>query len=65
MGMKDSEAFGVMVIDPSPEPPVKRPLAGDSEDGRGLHIVEALSASWGWTPRDTGKAVYAAFRKGA
>ena len=26
---------------------------------RGLHIVQALSALWGWAPQKTGKAVYA------
>ena len=27
--------------------------------GRGLQIVAALSARWGWRPLDTGKAVFA------
>ena len=30
-----------------------------SERGRGLQIVEALSAHWGWHPEDGGKAVFA------
>jgi len=55
----------VMVGDLSPVPPVKRPLDADAADGRGLHIVEALSARWGWLPRDTGKVVYAVFTTGA
>lgn len=49
----------VMVTDPSPLPPVKRNPPGDTEHGRGLHIVEALSARWGWQPAPPGKAVYA------
>ena len=34
-----------------------------TEHGRGLHVVEALSARWGWTPYEPGKAVYAIFTK--
>jgi anti-sigma regulatory factor (Ser/Thr protein kinase) len=53
--------LAVVVGDLSPDPPVKRPLDGDAADGRGLHIVEALSARWGWLPQAPGKAVYAVF----
>jgi two-component sensor histidine kinase len=51
----------VVVTDSSPRPPVKLDLAEDAQHGRGLHVVEALSARWGWTPRDPGKAVFAVF----
>jgi anti-sigma regulatory factor (Ser/Thr protein kinase) len=54
-----SRALGIVVTDPSPLPPVKRAPCKDTEHGRGLQIVEALSARWGWQPRDPGKAVYA------
>jgi anti-sigma regulatory factor (Ser/Thr protein kinase) len=53
-----------MVTDPGAEPPVMveqpDPLA---EEGRGLHVVDALSATWGWT-RLGGcrKAVWATLR---
>jgi anti-sigma regulatory factor (Ser/Thr protein kinase) len=57
--LEASSALGIVVTDPSPLPPVKRDPAKDREHGRGLHIVEALSARWGWQPRDPGKAVYA------
>jgi anti-sigma regulatory factor (Ser/Thr protein kinase) len=57
--MERSMALGIVVTDPSPLPPVKRAPTKDAEHGRGLHIVEALSARWGWQPRDPGKAVYA------
>ena len=40
-------------------PPVKGNPVGDAEHGRGLLVVEALSARWGWTPRNPGKAVFA------
>lgn len=59
MHMVDSGAVAVIVTDPSPYPPVKRNPSEDTERGRGLNIVEALSASWGWRLQDPGKAVYA------
>ena len=59
MHIADSGAVAVIVTDPSPHPPVKRDLSEVTEHGRGLNIVEALSASWGWRPQDPGKAVYA------
>ena len=61
----DSSAVMVIVTDASPDPPVMRAPAGDFEHGRGLQVVQALSASWGWTPHDPGKAVYAIFTKEA
>ena len=59
MHMAASGTVAVVVTDPSPYPPVKRVLFEDTEHGRGLNIVEALSANWGWRPQDPGKAVYA------
>jgi len=59
MHMADSRAVAVIVTDSSPHPPVKRDLSEATEHGRGLNIVETLSASWGWRPQDSGKAVYA------
>ena len=49
MRLEGSGAVAVVVTDPCPLPPVKRDPAEDAEHGRGLHIVEALSARWGWT----------------
>jgi anti-sigma regulatory factor (Ser/Thr protein kinase) len=57
--LEGSAAVAIVVTDSSPLPPVKRDPAGDSECGRGLHIVAALSARWGWRPQGTGKAVFA------
>jgi hypothetical protein len=48
-----------VVTDPSPDPPVKRDATAASESGRGLWLVEALSAYWSWNPEPGGKAVYA------
>lgn len=53
------EAITVAVTDSSPYPPVKREAPADSEQGRGLQIIEALSPNWGWTAEDGGKTVFA------
>jgi anti-sigma regulatory factor (Ser/Thr protein kinase) len=63
--MADSGAIAVIVTDPSPHAPVERDPSQDNERGRGLSIVEALSASWGWRPQDSGKAVYAILARDA
>ena len=63
--MDDSGAVVVIVTDASPDPPVLRTPDGDCEHWRGLHVVQALSTSWGWTPHHPGKAVYAIFTKEA
>jgi anti-sigma regulatory factor (Ser/Thr protein kinase) len=49
------------VTDPGADPPVLTQPDPFAEAGRGLHVVEALSATWGWT-RLSGrrKAVWAA-----
>jgi anti-sigma regulatory factor (Ser/Thr protein kinase) len=60
--LKDS-AVAIIVTDSSPLPPVTHELLADAECGRGLHIVAALSARWGWHPHDSGKAVYAILSK--
>lgn len=52
-------AVTVAVTDSSPQGPVRRDTPADSECGRGLQIVEALSAHWGWHPEDGGKAIFA------
>jgi anti-sigma regulatory factor (Ser/Thr protein kinase) len=59
MHLAGSGAVAVIVTDSSPDPPVKHDPAEDTDHGRGLNIVEALTASWGWMPEDLGKSVYA------
>jgi anti-sigma regulatory factor (Ser/Thr protein kinase) len=61
--LDSSGAVMVVVTDPCPLPPVKRHPAAGAERGRGLLVVEALSARWGWRPRDPGKAVFAIFTR--
>lgn len=53
------DAVAVVVTDPLPVPPVIRRAGPANEHGRGLRIVEALSAHWSWNREDDGKAVYA------
>lgn len=52
-------AVTVAVSDSSPQVPARRATPAGSEQGRGLQIVEALSARWGWWYEDGGKAVFA------
>jgi hypothetical protein len=40
-----------------------RETLADSEQGRGLRIVEALSAHWGWYPEEGGKAIFVVLAK--
>jgi anti-sigma regulatory factor (Ser/Thr protein kinase) len=57
--LEGARAIAIIVTDRCPLPPVKPQLAADTEHGRGLHVVDALSARWGWRPRHPGKAVFA------
>jgi anti-sigma regulatory factor (Ser/Thr protein kinase) len=57
----------VAVWDASPEPPVPGAAEDDDENGRGLLIVQALSARWDWkqSPGRGGKVVRALIRPDA
>src|SRR5215212_1201334 len=46
------------VEDTSPEPPQIRPSSPLATGGRGLVLVDALAADWGWDVRDGGKSVW-------
>jgi anti-sigma regulatory factor (Ser/Thr protein kinase) len=52
-------AVTVAVSDSSPHGPIRCDMPAGSEQGRGLQLVEALSAHWGWRQEDSGKAVFA------
>jgi anti-sigma regulatory factor (Ser/Thr protein kinase) len=52
-------AVAVIVSDSSREGPIRREPSATSERGRGLHILEALSAHWGWHPEPGGKVIFA------
>ncbi len=49
------------VSDPSSLGPVAREADFVAESGRGLHLVESFSRSWGWHPLGSGKVVWAMF----
>lgn len=57
--MRNPEGVTVTVSDSSPASPAIPEAAADSEQGRGLRIVQALSAHWGWRPQGGGKAIFA------
>jgi len=63
--IRNPDAVTVVVSDSSPEGPAVRETPAGSERGRGLRIVEALSAHWGWYPEEGGKAIFAVLAKGA
>lgn len=49
-----------MVTDRSPSPPVLGSVDQDAESGRGLQVVQAVAAAWGWMMLSaTSKAVWA------
>ncbi|WP_234443644.1 ATP-binding protein [Streptomyces sp. NRRL B-24484] len=50
------------VSDPSSHGPVAREADFVAESGRGLHLVDSFSSSWGWHPlAGAGKVVWALF----
>ena len=63
--IRNPDAVTVVVTDSSPAGPVMREPTPGSERGRGLLVVEELSACWGWNLEDGGKAVYAVLTKKA
>ena len=58
-------AVTVTASDSSPQGPTRRDTLPGSEQGRGLQIVEALSAHWGWCQESGGKAVFAVLAREA
>jgi two-component sensor histidine kinase len=53
----------IEVSDQSKEVPVRREASPDSEDGRGLNLVNDLSREWGhYIPRPGWKTVYCVMR---
>ncbi len=56
---RSGEVLRIAVHDGSPVPPLLREASWEDESGRGMHIVDALSRSWGWEPCPTGKVVWA------
>ncbi|MBS2965290.1 ATP-binding protein [Actinocrinis puniceicyclus] len=49
------------VADGSALPPAPEQAVDTAESGRGLLLVDALSAAWGWSHEPSGKVVWASF----
>lgn len=61
--LTDGATIRAEVWDKAPGVPVRRATGEDDESGRGLDlVVDALSASWGWFPAQSGKCTWAEFR---
>lgn len=62
--VSDKAQVVVLAWDASPLPPVPIEVDDDVESGRGLMIVQAVSARWGWDfpPGMSGKVVWAQAR---
>jgi anti-sigma regulatory factor (Ser/Thr protein kinase) len=59
--VSDKMQVVILVWDASPLPPVPMDADDDAESGRGLLLVQAVSARWGWhsPPGISGKVVWA------
>ena len=56
---RGGSAVRISIEDVADATPTARVAEPDSSGGRGVHIVEELSRSWGWDPVTTGKVVWA------
>jgi anti-sigma regulatory factor (Ser/Thr protein kinase) len=53
--LSDTAQILILVWDASPHPPVRADISDDTENGRGLLLVEAISDQWGcYFPADHG-----------
>jgi CheY-like chemotaxis protein/anti-sigma regulatory factor (Ser/Thr protein kinase) len=55
----------IEVIDQGPGTPDPLPPSTTRNHGRGLHLVDALTAAWGFEPMEGGKVVWAELLRGA
>ncbi|MGA2831063.1 MAG: hypothetical protein ABSF03_33685, partial [Streptosporangiaceae bacterium] len=46
--LADTAQILILVWDASPHPPVRADVSDDTENGRGLLLVETISTQWGW-----------------
>jgi anti-sigma regulatory factor (Ser/Thr protein kinase) len=53
------DSVRVEVHDSAAEPPRQQSLDPRRLRGRGLHMIDAVSSQWGWTPDAAGKTVWA------
>ena len=60
--LSDKAQVLVLVWDASPDSPVRAAISDETENGRGLLLVEAVSQQWAWYSRpdeESGKYVWA------
>jgi anti-sigma regulatory factor (Ser/Thr protein kinase) len=57
-----TQSVFIEVLDYAPGIPSPREADAEAESGRGLHLVAALAADWGWTPANGGKITWAEIR---
>ena len=57
--LSDRQHLMIQVHDASPSPPLAARATDTEESGRGLILVEAISAAWDWYPQTGGKVVRA------
>jgi hypothetical protein len=63
--LSDKIQVMVLVQDSNPRPPVRADPEPQDEAGRGLLLVDTLSARWGWCPGERGtKTVWAVIEEG-
>jgi anti-sigma regulatory factor (Ser/Thr protein kinase) len=55
----DRQRVRIEVVDDTPAGPQPRSPGNVRAGGFGLHIVTAISSSWGWDPTSRGKVVWA------
>ena len=65
LARRDPSSGGRRRVGPLTRGPIKRDTPPGGEQGRGLQIVEALSAHWGWHQQDGGKTIFAVLAREA
>ena len=58
--LSDQAQILILVWDASPHPPLRADVSDETENGRGLLLVEAISKQWAWyfPPNEGGKYVW-------
>jgi anti-sigma regulatory factor (Ser/Thr protein kinase) len=62
----DGKCVAILVSDSNPQPPIRVDAGLETEGGRGLLLVDVVSAKWGWypVPGGQGKVVWALIGEG-
>jgi anti-sigma regulatory factor (Ser/Thr protein kinase) len=62
---RHDDGLRITVGDADPRPPVRRTADPNATTGRGLILVDAVAAEWGWAPHPGGKLVWAEIGSGS